>query len=247
MRTKLTIAYVGTAYSGWQRQANAPTVQAALEDAAAAVAGMPTRVHGAGRTDAGVHAQGQVAHFDADKARDAATWQRAINAGLDSDIRVIAAMPVSDDFHARHSARGKTYRYALEGGAIQSPFSARYAWHVGADLDIRALQAGAEQLLGPLDQRAFATQPEDGGRPDRPLDSVSVQPTPRGIDIVFVGRSFLRHAVRAMVGTLVEVGRGQRGAESVRGVAASGDRTLAGATAPAHGLCLEAVHYDDQA
>jgi tRNA pseudouridine38-40 synthase len=243
MRTKITLAYVGTQYAGWQRQSTVPTVQAAVERALASVDPGAVPVHGASRTDAGVHARGQVAHFDSQRDLEPAAWKRAINAGLETAIRVVDATEEDAEFHARHSARGKTYSYLLDTRDVATPFQAPYAWHVGPGMDLDRLRAGAEALLGDMNQRAFATRPEPGARTDRPLVGVTVEVTGRMIEIVVQGRSFLRYAVRGMVGTIVEVGRGHRTPASVRAAARSGDRTAAGACAPAHGLCLRAVHY----
>ncbi len=245
MRIKITLAYVGTTYAGWQKQNNAPTVQGAVEEAAAVIADRAITIYGAGRTDAGVHARGQVAHFEAEKNWPAAEWQRALNALMPADIRVVDATPVDSQFHARHGARGKTYSYQLDIGTVASPFLAPFAWHAGPGLDIAALEAAATALLGPLDQRAFATQPEPGDRAERPLDSAEVEVVDDLLRITVRGRSFLRFAVRGMVGTLVDVARGRRTVNSVRTAAESGDRKLAGVTAPPHGLCLEKVHYED--
>ena len=245
MRIRITLAYVGTAYAGWQKQTNAPTVQGAVEAAATVIANQPVTVYGAGRTDAGVHAQGQVAHFDAAKDWPPGEWQRAINALLPADIRIVDATCADSRFHARHDARGKSYAYQLDTGVVASPFLAPFAWHVGPDLDIAALRAGAAALIGPLDQRAFATQPEPSERTQRPLRSVEIEVCDDSLRITIRGRSFLRYAVRGMVGTLVDVARGRRTADSIRAAAESGDRKLAGATAQAHGLSLEQVHYED--
>jgi len=245
MRVKITLAYVGTAYAGWQKQDHAPTVQGAIEAAAAVIADRAVTVYGAGRTDAGVHARGQVAHFETERSWPPDEWRRALNALMPSDVRIVGAVQVDPQFHARHAARGKTYSYQLETGVVASPFLAPYAWHVGPGLDIAALEAGAAALLGPLDQRAFATQPQPGNRTERPLSSAGVQAVGGVLRITIRGRSFLRFAVRGMVGTLVEVARGRRTVDSVRAAARSGDRKMAGATAPPHGLCLERVHYED--
>ncbi len=243
MRLKLTLAYVGTAYAGWQRQPESPTIQASLEEAAAPIAGAATTVAGASRTDAGVHARGQVGHFDTDLERSPEVLLAALNARLPRDIRVLECGVASDTFHARHSAVEKLYAYRIDNRPVASPFRAPYAWHVAARLDLAAMQRAAEHLHGPLDQRAFSTQPVDGGRPDRPLESISVEGEP-DIVIRVCGRSFLRYAVRGMVGTLVEVGLGRRRPSDLAKLARSGDRASAGATAPAHGLCLEAVRYE---
>jgi len=245
MRIKITLAYVGTAYAGWQKQNNAPTVQGAVEAAAAVLANRAVTIYGAGRTDAGVHARGQVAHFETANDWPPGEWQRALNALMPADVRIVSAARADPRFHARHAARGKTYVYQLDTGVVASPFLAPYAWHVGPGLDGDALRDAAAALLGPLDQRAFATQPEVGDRTERPLHSVEVEDTADSVRITIRGRSFLRYAVRGMVGTVVDAARDRRTVESIRTAAESGDRSLAGATAPPHGLCLEQVHYED--
>lgn len=241
MRLKLTLAYVGSRYAGWQRQPDEPTVQGVLEDAFAAIAGAPVGVVGAGRTDAGVHAAGQVAHADVEERLGPDEWLRALNAKLPVDVRVVTCEAAAADFHARYDTRGKTYRYAIDEHAVASPFLAPFAWHVGPGLDLDAMRSAAEGLDGDIDQRTFATQPRDGDRP-RPLDSV-ILARGRLLTLEFRGRSFLRYAVRGMVGTLLEVGRGRRAPGSVAALARSGDRASAGVTAPPHGLCLASVRY----
>lgn len=242
MRLKLTVAYVGTAYSGWQRQPTERTVQGVLEAAVAAIVGRPVGVTGAGRTDAGVHASGQVAHLDVDDRIPPARWRSALNANLPADVRAIDCRAASEDFHARYGARRKTYRYAIDESPVASPFLAPFAWHVGTELDVEGMRAAAVGLLeGNLDQRAFASRPENADRP-RPLESVTIERN-RLLTLTVVGRSFLRYAVRGMVGTLVEVGRGRREPGTVAQLARSGARESAGATAPPHGLCLAVVDY----
>ncbi len=243
MRLKLTLAYVGTAYAGWQRQPVAATVQASLEAAAAPVAGAAVAVAGASRTDAGVHARGQVAHLDIELGRRPEVIMAALNARLPRDIRVLECRAVAKEFHARHSAVGKLYEYTIDNRPVASPFRAPYAWHVATKLDVAAMQRAAEHLRGPLDQRAFSTQPVDGGRPDRPLESITLGGDGK-LEIRVSGRSFLRYAVRGIVGTLVDVGLGRRLPSDLAELARSGDRAAAGATAPAHGLCLARVRYE---
>jgi tRNA pseudouridine38-40 synthase len=242
MRVKITIAYDGTGLRGWQRQPDAETVQGILEELVGRVGNAPTRVHGASRTDAGVHAEGQVAHFDAPDHRAPEEWQRALNALLPATIRIVGAEHADPEFHARHAAAGKTYRYRLDTSPIASPFLARWCWHVPAELDLAAVEAGAEALRGPLlDQRAFATRPEPG-REHRPLHDLTIERGPE-LEFRFTGRSFLRFAVRGMVGALVAAGRGQLTADQIADLARSGDRARAPAPAPPHGLCLVRVHY----
>lgn len=242
MRLKITIAYDGTDLQGWQRQPDAPTVQGLLEQVASRIADAPLRVHGASRTDAGVHAEGQVAHLDPPGDRAPSEWQRTLNALLPETVRVVAAEGVADDFHARHSATGKTYLYRVDTAAIASPFAVRWSWHVPEPLDLEAIEAAAGALRGDLDQRAFASRPE-GDRTVRPLHELDVRTDGGELRLRFTGRSFLRYAVRGMVGALIEVGRGRLGPERVGLLARSGVRAEAPAPAPARGLCLLRVHY----
>jgi len=276
MRLRLVIAYVGTGYSGWQVQPGPETVQGALEDAVADIGGRRVRVTGASRTDAGVHATGQVCHVDAPRELPPGQWQDALNAVLPADVRVLEAGRVDDDFHARHHARRKYYVYRIDTAPVQSPFLAPWAWHrpgLQEDTAAHLLARGSDALLvDDLDQRRFASQP-DGTRPIRPLERCAVafpatrpttagdpavdapstpvgplpDPTPGSsslVTITVVGRSFLRHAVRGMVGTLAELALGRRSWEEfdelVRGSA--GHRPLS-SKAPAHGLCLERIDY----
>lgn len=245
MRLKITLAYVGTAYAGWQRQPHDPTVQRHLERALAAVDGAIVPTVGASRTDAGVHAAGQVAHADVRRGLDAEDWQRALNAHLPADVRVGRVEPATDDFHARYGASRKVYRYHVDESPVASPFLAPFAWHRPGSLDLEAMQCAARDLEGAIDQRTFATRPVDGERP-RPLELVRVE-RDRLLTITVAGRSFLRYAVRGLVGTLLEVGAGRRHPDTVHELARSGRRDDAGATAPAHGLCLVRVEYDPEA
>jgi len=241
MRLKITIAYDGTDFHGWQRQPSADTVQGLLEAAASRIADAPTRVHGASRTDAGVHASGQVAHLDTGNAMSAAAWQRSLNSLLPASVRIVDAHEASDEFHARHSSVRKTYRYEIDTAAVASPFLVRRAWHVPQPLDLGQLRLGASTLLTDLDQRAFATRPEPGPT-HRPLATIAVIEEPT-LTVRVAGRSFLRYAVRGMVGALVAVGRGELDPEALAVIARSGDRKAAPAPAPPHGLCLERVEY----
>lgn len=248
MRLRFTLGYVGTAYAGWQVQPDQPTVQGELEAAVGAVGGRPAAVTGASRTDAGVHACGQVAHLDPPRDLEPGSWRDALNAHLPSDVRVLGCDAVGAAFHARHDARRKTYRYRLCLGEVAPPWLSPWAWHVGG-LDLEAMAAAADALEGDVDQRTFATRPDDR-RPMRPLERVEVsrEALPTIADggvatVTVVGRSFLRQAVRGIVGTLVEVGRGRRKVTGLRELALSGDRDAAGPAAPAHGLWLERVDY----
>lgn len=242
MRLKITLAYSGGAYAGWQRQLRKPTVQGRLERALAEVDGGEVTAMGASRTDAGVHASGQVAHADVRRRLEAGDWLAALNANLPADVRVGRVEPVGDDFHARYGAIRKVYRYHVDESAVASPFLAPYAWHRPGSLDLEAMQAAATALEGGVDQRTFATRPDGVERP-RPLEMVRVE-RGRLLAVTVVGRSFLRYAVRGLVGTLVDVGAGRRDPATVHDLARSGDRAAAGATAPAHGLCLVRVDHE---
>lgn len=241
MRFKITISYNGAPYAGWQRQPRLPTVQGVVEQALERVAGQRVPIHGAGRTDAGVHAAGQVAHFDSEASLVADAWPGALNAFLPPDVRILACVAVSELFHARHRATGKLYRYAIDNQPIASPFLQTFCWHVRRPLDVAAMRHAGHLLEGPVNQLAFASRPEPG-RTQRPLEQVRVD-VDRVIAIRVAGRSFMRCVVRGIVGTLVQVGRGQRTPESVAALAASGDRAAAGPTAPAKGLCLVRIDY----
>lgn len=240
---KLTVAYDGTRYCGWQRQDNGPTIQAALEDAFLPLLGVTPTVHGAGRTDAGVHALGQVASVEADTPHPAAAIQRALNIRLDPDIRVLTVEDAPVGFHARFDAIGKTYRYRLWTAAVTSPFAHRYVWHVPQRLDVVAMQAAAHALLGRHDFSAFQSAGSEVADAVRTLDRIDLRKEDDEVIVDVHGDGFLRHMVRAIVGTLVDVGAGRRDPVSTALLLASRDRGRAGDTAPAQGLTLVSVDY----
>ena len=242
---KLTVAYDGTRFCGWQRQDNGPTIQAALEDAFLPLLGVTPTVHGAGRTDAGVHALGQVASVEADTPHPAATIQRALNIRLDPDIRVLAVAEMPEGFHARFDAIGKTYRYRLVTAAVVSPFAHRYVWHVPQRLDVAAMQAAAHELLGRHDFSAFRSTGSEVADAARTLDRIDLRREGDELSVDVHGDGFLRHMVRAIVGTLVDVGAARRDPASMAALLASRDRAQAGDTAPAQGLTLVSVDYPE--
>jgi tRNA pseudouridine38-40 synthase len=253
---KLTLQYDGSRFVGWQRQENGLSIQALVEDALALIEGRPVSVTGASRTDAGVHALGQVASVTLTHGIDAADLQRALNATLPPDVRVTHVAGVATDFHARFSARGKTYRYRLFTGGL-SPFERQYGWSVPRGLNSNSMRAAAGALIGRHDFAAFRSAGSDTRTTVRTIYAVDLQETvadsaiwpwgPSGdaplINIEISGDGFLRHMVRTIVGTLVEIGEGRRSVEDMARVLAAGSRAAAGPTAPATGLFLVRVEY----
>lgn len=240
---KCVIAYDGTAYQGWQRQAGGPTIQAALEDAFVPLLGAAPVVTGAGRTDAGVHARGQVASVRIDCAHDAAAIGRALNARLPLDIRVLSVTDAAPEFHARFAATGKAYRYQVFTGPVASPFHRWFQWHLPGRLDVDAMRAAAHLVVGTHDFSSFQATGTDVVECERTVTQLRV--TADEDDIIFDvhGTGFLRHMVRILVGTLVDVGAGRRPASGMSQVIAARDRRAAGDTAPPHGLTLVSVDY----
>jgi tRNA pseudouridine38-40 synthase len=246
MRTlKFTLQYDGSGYVGWQRQATGASIQSVLEDALAKIEGRPVVVHGAGRTDAGVHALGQVASAEVESSLDDGTFARAMNANLPDAIRVVAVETVANGFHARFSATGKTYEYRIWNGPAVPPFIRLYAWQVSEPLAVDLLQRGAEAVRGTHDFAAFQGTGSVVHTTVRTITSASWHAgRPDGL-LVFeiTGEGFLRHMVRSLVGTLVEAGLARRPVEDMTRLLASPDRSLVGRTAPAHGLFLMRVDY----
>jgi tRNA pseudouridine38-40 synthase len=244
---KLTLAYDGTRFVGWQRQADGVSIQGLLEDALARFEGAPVTVHGAGRTDAGVHALGQVASVSVTFTHPVATLVRALNAQLPEDIRVVDIADAALDFHARFSARSKTYRYQIRGGTAGDPFTRAFVWQLPEALDVAAMTAAAAALVGTHDFAVFQSAGTDVASTVRTIfrSEFSTNERPERLLVYDVtADGFLRHMVRAIVGTLVEIGRGWRSADSMAQLIGHGTRAQAGATAPAHGLFLVSVDYD---
>ncbi|MEE8333023.1 MAG: tRNA pseudouridine(38-40) synthase TruA [Alphaproteobacteria bacterium] len=244
MRWKLTVEYDGTGLVGWQRQDNGPSVQAALEAAIHGFCGETVTVFGAGRTDAGVHALGQVAHADIEKSCDADTVRDALNAHLRPNaIAVLEARAVDDEFHARFSATGRAYLYRIANRRAPLALEAGRAWHIPAPLDADAMHDAAQALLGRHDFTSFRASLCQAKSPVKTLSALDVS---RDGDLVLIrarARSFLHHQVRNFVGTLMLVGIAKWTRADVEAALAARDRAAAGQTAPAHGLYLTEVLY----
>ena len=244
MRWKLTVEYDGAGLVGWQRQDNGPSVQAALEAAIHAFCGETVTVHGAGRTDAGVHAWGQVAHADIQKATDADTVRDALNAHLrPSPIAVLEARPVDDDFHARFSATGRAYLYRIVNRRAPLALDRGRAWFVPVPLDAGAMHEAARALLGKHDFTSFRAGGCQAKSPVKTLDALEVSRDGDEIRIEARARSFLHHQVRNMAGSLRLAGEGKWSRADMERALAARDRRAAGPTAPADGLYLVAVRY----
>jgi tRNA pseudouridine38-40 synthase len=240
---KVTLQYDGTDYVGWQRQASGVSIQGLIEDALAPIEGGPVTVTGAGRTDAGVHALAQVASVSLETPLDTAALQRALNAILPPEVRVVDVERVADEFHARFSARAKTYEYRIVNGPFLSPFERRYAWHLVHPLNVAAMQEAAAALLGAHDFAAFQGAGSAAKTTVRDVTTLEVDFDSPHLSVVATADGFLRHMVRTIVGTLVEVGAGRREPSWVADVLASRDRARAGPTAPPQGLFLVSVDY----
>jgi tRNA pseudouridine38-40 synthase len=245
---KLTLAYDGTASVGWQRQAAGTSIQQLLEDVLAILEGAPVTVQGAGRTDAGVHALGQVASVTLTRAIGAHTLRRAINAHLPETVRVLEAVEVPPGFHARFDALAKTYRYRIWNTPVLSPFERHYAWHVPEpSLDVAAMAIAARALEGRHDFVSFQASGSPTTMTVREIFSSTIVRDAALITYEVSGEGFLRHMVRSIVGTLVEVGRRRRPPEWMREVIAAHSRIEAGRTVPPHGLVLVRVDYPSAA
>ena len=243
-RFKLILEYDGTGFVGWQRQDNGQSVQGVLEAAIAKLCGELCSVTAAGRTDAGVHASGQVAHFDCPKALGADTVRDAINFHLKPrPVAVVAAEAVGDDFHARFSAIGRSYRYRLINRRAPLALDANRAWWVPNALDAEAMAEGARHLIGHHDFTSFRASECQAKSPIKTLDVLEVTRDGDAITVIAAARSFLHHQVRNMVGTLKLVGEGKWRPDDVLVALEARDRKAGGPTAPARGLYLTGVRY----
>jgi tRNA pseudouridine38-40 synthase len=243
-RFKLTIEYDGRPFVGWQRQENGPSVQHALEQAVFAVTQAETIVYGCGRTDAGVHAEGQVAHVDIAKALAAFRLQEALNAHLrPAPVAVVACEPATPDFHARFDCTGRRYRYDIINRRAPLTWQSGLAWHVARPLDADAMHEAAQILVGRHDFTTFRSVHCQSASPLKTLDQLEVVRSGDRIAIHAAARSFLHHQVRSMVGCLKLVGDGSWSADDLRHALDAADRTALGLNAPPDGLFFAAAHY----
>ena len=245
-KLRLDIAYDGTRYHGWQRQKNAVTIQETIEDAVAQITGEGVVVHGAGRTDAGVHALGQVAHVSTSTQLNTGTLHRALNAVLPSDIAILRICEASPSFHARFSAISKTYRYTIWNAPVRPVFQRAFVHHISKPLNVDVMRRAAQALLGEREFRAFATATPEDKNTVRNLFELRIEKAGPRIDIYASANGFLYNMVRAIVGTLVWIARGKMSVEEMLDALAAGDRGRMGDNAPPQGLCLMRVEYGDE-
>lgn len=245
MRVALGIEYDGTSYNGWQRQNNGIGVQQRLEEALALVANEPVDVVCAGRTDTGVHASGQVVHFDTSAERSERSWLLGTNTNLPADISVSWVRQVGDDFHARFSATGRRYRYAILNRLQRSALHRHRAWWVYQPLDERVMHEAAQSLLGEHDFSAFRAAGCQAKTAMRELTAIRVTRQGDWVILDVAANAFLMHMVRNITGTLAAIGQGEQPVSWAREVLDSRDRTAGGITAPPHGLTLVAVDYPE--
>lgn len=241
--SRLLVQYDGTDYNGWQIQAQGRTIQGELTRVLSLLDHRPVTVHGAGRTDAGVHAEGQIASVLLERDFEQRVLRDAINANLDRDLRVVAVDRADDSFNARFSAASKTYRYQVWTGEVVSPFLYRFVYHYRAELNVAEMARAASYLIGTHDFTAFTSGDSDARDRVRTITHLEVASEGDVISVIASASGFLRYMVRTIVGTLIEAGRGRIAAEAIPDVLRSLNRERAGPTAPAAGLTLLRVDY----
>ncbi len=240
---KLLIQYDGTNYAGWQRQKNERTIQGVIEDIIKRVTGENLRLIPSGRTDAGVHALGQVANFKTVSKSEGKRWKDIINASLPEDIKILDSAEVDMDFHARYSARGRLYSYTILNQEDTITILRNYVWHIRRNLNVEAMIEAGRFLTGEHDFSSFRASACTVREPVRKIAELRIEKRRSFIVITIEADAFLHHMVRNIVGTLVEVGRGRLSPDVVREILSAKDRNLAGPTAPARGLIFMEVKY----
>ncbi len=240
---KLTIMYDGGRYSGWEHKAGRDTIQGRLAQVLCKMTGDDVTVIGAGRTDAGVHARAMVANVQLDVLMSAEEIKEYINRYLPEDIAVCEVKEASDRFHARYHASGKTYEYTIWDGSTKPVFGRKYMWMIEETLDVSVMQKAAEELIGTHDFCGFCKNPQKKKTTVRTIDRIEIKRDKDCVKIGVHGDGFLHHMVRIIAGTLVEIGQGRMEPAQVKQILDTGDRSLAGPTAPAQGLCLMKIDY----
>ena len=243
VRVALGLEYDGTAFAGWQTQRSAPAVQPLVEAALSPVAAEPVSLICAGRTDAGVHARGQVAHFDTHARRSSRGWVLGANTSLPDDVNIAWARPVPQHFHARYSAEARSYRYYVFNRAVRSALAARSATWIRHPLDHERMQSASAALLGSHDFSAFRSAESQSHTPIRRLEALTVRRDGDFVIMEITANAFLHHMVRNIAGLLIAIGQGDQDPPWARQVLESKDRTQGGPTAPAQGLYLWSVRY----
>lgn len=245
-RIKLTVAYDGCNYSGWQIQPNASTIEQVLDNAINKVTGEKVHVIGASRTDAGVHGLGNVAVFDTASGIPGDRWAYAINTYLPEDVSVVESREVSPEFHPRHCNTVKTYEYRILNTRFPIPQFRNYSWHVKEPLDVNAMQSAAQRLVGEHDFKSFCCVKTQAESTVRTVYSLDVDKKDEEIHITITGNGFLYNMVRIIAGTLIQVGKGRFEPEYIQYMLDACDRTQAGQTAPPQGLTLMKIDYLDE-
>ena len=245
MRIKLTIEYDGSGYAGWQRQKNGLSVQQVVEEAIAAATGQQTVVYAAGRTDAGVHALGQVVHFDTQTTIPPEKISYALNTFLPEDIRIASSCETREDFHARFGAKAKTYVYTFYNAQHASALYRNLSAHARGEIDIDAMKQAAKQIVGTHDFASFCASGSEVETTVRTAYSLEINNEPPFIRLEITGSGFLYNMVRIIAGVLLDVGKGKLSPKDVADIMQANDRRKASATAPACGLVLKQIYYDN--
>ena len=244
MRIALTISYDGTNFCGWQVQPNGRTVQDQIENAVEKVTGQRVRVTGSGRTDAGVHAKGQVAHFTLDGCSvPPERFYLALNVHLPEDVRVLDSKAVADDFDACRTAKKKTYKYSLYQSNTELPLKERYAVKLDTAVDVEKMRSASKLFIGEHDFKSFCASGSSVKTTVRTIYQLDIDNVDKDLTFTITGNGFLYNMVRIIVGTLIKVGEGKATLSDVEKMLCDGQRTLGGKTLPAKGLCLEQVEY----